>query len=86
MIVEISTKVYEEMKITPLFFVKFNKGEIYTDEKGRVHDSSTWNSFNYDFSIRCPAEEFGNTANGYCLCLVENATYVVKKKLKRKYS
>lgn len=79
MIVEISTKVYEELRKTPLFFVKFNKGEIYTDEKGCVHDSSTWNSFNFDYSIICPAKEFGNRANDYCLCLVENATYVEKR-------
>lgn len=79
MIVEISTKVYEELRKTPLLFMKFKGKNVYTDKYGRNHDYSTWNFVNYDFSIRCPAEEFGNTENGYCLCLVENATYVEKK-------
>lgn len=34
-IVEISTKVYEELRPPPLFFVKFHE-KIYTDEKGLV--------------------------------------------------
>ena len=79
MIVEISTKVYEELRKTPLLFMKFKEKNVYTDEYGCRHDDSTWKFVNYDFSIRCPAEEFGNRANGYCLCLVEKGTPVKKE-------
>lgn len=78
MTVEIGTKVYEELRKTPLFFVKFHE-DIRTDENGREHDYSLWKSVNSDYSISFPAQNFGNMVNGYCLCLAESATYVVKQ-------
>ena len=41
MTVEISTNVYEELRKTPLFFVKFYE-DIRWDENGREHDYSLW--------------------------------------------
>lgn len=76
--IEMSTKVYEELRKTPLFFVKFHE-DIRTDENGREHDYSLWKSVNSDYSISFPAQNFGNRVNGYCLCLAESATYVVKQ-------
>lgn len=74
-----STKVYEELRKTPLFFVKFHE-DIRTDKKnGREYDYSLWKSVNSDYSISFPAQNFGNRVNGYCLCLAESATYVVKQ-------
>lgn len=78
MTVEISTKVYEELRKTPLFFVKFHE-DIRWDENGCEHDKSLWESVNSDYSISFPAQIFGNRVNGYCLCLAESATYVVKQ-------
>lgn len=78
MTVEISTKVYEELRKTPLFFVKFHE-DIRTDENGHDYDYSLWKSVNSDYSISFPAQNFGNRVNGYCLCLAESATYVVKQ-------
>lgn len=77
--IEMSTKVYEELRKTPLFFVKFHE-DIRTDKKnGREYDYSLWKSVNSDYSISFPAQNFGNRVNGYCLCLAESATYVVKQ-------
>ena len=76
--VEISTKVYEELRKAPLFFVKYHE-DIHMDEKGNEFDYSMWESVNSDFSISFPAQSFGNQANGYCLCCAESATYVEKK-------
>lgn len=78
MTVEISTKVYEELRKTPLFFVKFHE-DIRTDKNGCERDYSLWKSVNSDYSISFPAQNFGNRVNGYCLCLAESATYVVKQ-------
>ena len=78
MTVEISTNVYEELRKTPLFFVKFYE-DIRWDENGREHDYSLWKSVNSDYSISFPAQNFGNRENGYCLCLAESATYVERK-------
>lgn len=76
--VEISTKVYEELRKSPLFFVKFYEN-IRMDENGREYDHSLWKSVNSDFSISFPAQNFGNREKGYCLCLAESATYVEKQ-------
>ena len=76
--VEIGTEVYEELRKTPLFFVKFHE-DIRTDENGCERDYSLWKSVNSDYSISFPAQNFGNRVNGYCLCLSESATYVVKQ-------
>lgn len=76
--VEIGTEVYEELRKTPLFFVKFHE-DIRTDENGCERDYSLWKSVNSDYSISFPAQNFGNRVNGYCLCLAESATYVVKQ-------
>ena len=78
MTVEISTKVYEELRNSPLFFVKFYE-DIRWDENGCEHDNSSWKSVNSDYSISFPAQNFGNRENGYCLCLPESATYVERK-------
>lgn len=78
MTVEISTKVYEELRKTPLFFVKFYT-DIRRDENGRECNNYLWKSVNSDYSISFPAQSFGNSKNGYCLCLAESATYVVKQ-------
>ena len=78
MTVEISTKVYEELRKTPLFFVKFYT-DIRRDENGRECNNYLWKSVNSDYSISFPAQSFGNRENGYCLCLAESATYVVKQ-------
>ena len=78
MTVEISTKVYEELRKAPLFFVKLHE-DICMDEKGRELDLSLWKSVNSDYSISFPAQNFGNRANEYCLCLAERATYVEKQ-------
>ena len=78
MTVEISAKVYEELRKSPLFFVKFYEN-IRMDENGREFDYSLWKSVNSDLSISFPAQNFGNRANGYCLCLAESATYVEKQ-------
>lgn len=78
MTVEISTKVYEELRNSPLFFVKFYE-DIRWDENGCEHDNSSWKSVNSDYSISFPAQNFGNRENGYCLCLAESATYVERK-------
>lgn len=75
MTVEISTKVYEELRNSPLFFVKFYE-DIRWDENDLKHDNSSWKSVNSDYSISFPAQNFGNRENGYCLCLAESATYV----------
>lgn len=83
MTVEISTKVYEELRKSPLFFVKL-KEDIHTDENGRECDYSLWKSVNSDYSISFPAQNFGNRVNGCCLCLVERATYVVRQDLQGK--
>lgn len=76
--VKISTKVYEELRKSPLFFVKFYE-DIRMDENGREFDHSLWKSVNSDLSISFPAQNFGNRENGYCLCLAESATYVEKQ-------
>lgn len=76
--VEIGTKVYEELRKNPLFFVKFHE-DIRTDENGRERDYSLWKSVNSDYSISFPVQYFGNEVNDYCLCLTESATYVVKQ-------
>ena len=78
MTVEISAKVYEELRKTPLFFVKFYEN-ILMDKNSREHDYSLWKSVNSDFSISFPAQNFGNRVNEYCLCLAESATYVEKQ-------
>lgn len=78
MTVEISAKVYEELRKTPLFFVKFYEN-IFMDKNSREHDYSLWKSVNSDFSISFPAQNFGNRVNEYCLCLAESATYVEKQ-------
>lgn len=78
MTVEISTEVYEELRKTPLFFVKFYT-DIRRDENGRECNNYLWKSVNSDYSISFPAQSFGNSKNGYCLCLAESATYVVKQ-------
>lgn len=78
MTVEISTKVYEELRKAPLFFVKLHE-DICMDEKGRELDLSLWKSVNSDYSISFPAQNFGNRANEYCLCFAERATYVEKQ-------
>lgn len=78
MTVEIGSKVYEELRKTSLFFVKFHE-DIRTDENGHDYDYSLWKSVNSDYSISFPAQNFGNRVNGYCLCLAESATYVEKK-------
>lgn len=78
MTVEISAKVYEELRKTPLFFVKFHE-HIWVDKEGHEHDDSLWKSVNYDFSISFSAQDFGNRVNGYCLCLAESASYVEKQ-------
>lgn len=78
MTVEISTEVYEELRKTPLFFVKYHE-VIRMDGNGRKCDYSLWKSVNSDYSISFPAQNFGNRVNGYCLCLAESATYVVKQ-------
>ena len=78
MTVEISTKVYEELRKTPLFFVKFYE-DIRTDENDREFDCSLWKSVNSDYSISFPAQNFGNRVNEYCLCLAESATYIERK-------
>lgn len=78
MTVEISTEVYEELRKTPLFFVKFYT-DIHRDENGRECNNYLWKSVNSDYSISFPAQCFGNRENGYCLCLAESATYVVKQ-------
>lgn len=78
MTVEISTKVYEELRNSPLFFVKFYE-DIRWDENGYEHDNSSWKSVNSDYSISFPTQNFGNRENGYCLCLAESATYVERK-------
>lgn len=51
--VEIGTKVYEELRKNPLFFVKFHE-DIRTDENGRERDYSLWKSVNSDYSISFP--------------------------------
>lgn len=76
--IEMSTKVYEELRKTPLFFVNFHE-DIRKDKYGREHDYSLWKSVNSDYSISFPAQNFGNRVNGYCLCLAESATYVEKQ-------
>lgn len=76
--IEMGTKVYEELRKTPLFFVEF-KEVISTDKYGREQDYSLWKSVNSDYSISFPAKNFGNRVNGYCLCLAESATYVEKQ-------
>lgn len=78
MTVEISTKVYNELRLAPLFFVKFHE-RIWIDKNGQEHDDSSWKSVNSDFSISFPAQNLGNRANGYCLCLAESATYIEKQ-------
>lgn len=78
MTVEISTKVYEELRNSPLFFVKFYE-DIRWDENDLKQDNSSWKSVNSDYSISFPAQNFGKRVNGYCLCLAESATYVVKQ-------
>lgn len=78
MTVEISAKVYEELRKTPLFFVKYHE-DIRMDKNGRECDYSLWESVNSDYSISFPAQNFGNRVNGYCLCLAESATYVEKQ-------
>lgn len=78
MIVEISTKVYEELRKTPLFFMKFHE-DIRMYENGRKNDYSLWKSVNSDLSISFPAKNFGNRSNGYCLCLAESATYTERR-------
>ena len=78
MTVKISAKVYEELRKTPLFFVKFHE-HIWVDKEGHEHDDSLWKSVNYDFSISFSAQDFGNRVNGYCLCLAESASYVEKQ-------
>ena len=76
-IVEISAKVYEELRKVRLFFVKYNEKIKY--ENGRWLDYSWWESVNSDFSIRFPAKNFGNKVNGYCLCYAESATSVERQ-------
>ena len=76
--VEISAKVYEELRKTPLFFVKFHE-HIWVDKEGDEHDDSLWKSVNSDFQISFSPQNFGNRVNGYCLCLAESATYVEKQ-------
>ena len=78
MTVEISTKVYEELRKASLFFVKFHE-DIRMDENGREYDYSLWKSVNSDLSISFPAKNFGNRSNGYCLCLAECATYAERR-------
>ena len=78
MTVEICTKVYEELMRTSLFFVKFYE-DIRWDENDLKQDNSSWKSVNSDYSISFPAQNFGKRVNGYCLCLAESATYVVKQ-------
>lgn len=78
MTVEISTKLYEELRKAPLFFVKFYE-DIRTDKNGCERDNSLWKSVNSNYSISFPAQNFGNVVNDYCLCLAESATYVVKQ-------
>ncbi len=43
--VKISTKVYEELRKSPLFFVKFYE-DIRMDQNGREFDHSLWKSVN----------------------------------------
>lgn len=78
MTVEINTEVYEELRKNPLFFLKYDEN-IRMDKNGRECDYSLWESVNSDYSISFPAQNFGNRVNGYCLCLAESATYVVKQ-------
>ena len=75
----VNTKVYKELKKTPLFFVKFNKEKIIKDEYGRKCIKPLWESVNSDYPISFPAEVFENRANGYCLCLVEKGIPVKKE-------
>lgn len=72
--VEVSTKVYEELRECHLFFVK-NEG-VYMDVYDYEHYDTTWNSVNPDYSISFPVVEFENRVDGYCLCLVEKGTPV----------
>lgn len=60
MTVEISTEVYEELRKTPLFFVKFYT-DIRRDENGRECNNYLWKSVNSDYSISFPAQCFGNS-------------------------
>ena len=78
MTVEINAKVYEELRKSPMFFLRFQEN-IRTDGNGREHDYSLWKSVNSDLSISFPAQNFGNRENEYCLCLAESATYVEKQ-------
>ena len=75
----VNTKVYKELKKTPLFFVKFNKEKIIKDEYGRKCIKPLWESVNSDYLISFPAEVFENRANGYCLYLVEKGIPVKKE-------
>lgn len=73
MIVTIGADIYDGLRKQPLFFVKFYE-KIRTDH-GCEHDCSEWRSVNKSLSISFPAQNFGNKANEYCLCVAESATF-----------